>query len=105
MALRFMEPSLARAALGTAVVFLALATVLAGALFLGRLGYERRVHLGVVLPDEVAVKDGPGPGSRTAFTLHAGLKLRLVERDQEWVRVRLQNGLEGWMGAADLGGL
>jgi SH3-like domain-containing protein len=63
------------------------------------------VHEGVILPDEVTVKDGPSPGASTAFQLHAGLKVRLVEHDQEWVRVRLPNGLEGWMRDAELGRL
>ncbi|HEY3354268.1 MAG TPA: SH3 domain-containing protein, partial [Polyangia bacterium] len=105
IALRYVPPSLKRAALGTAAAFLGLAAALAGTLFFGRLAYERLVHVGVVLPDEVAVKDGPGPGSRGAFELHAGLKVRLLEQDQEWIRVRLQNGLEGWMREADLGKL
>ena len=103
--LRRIQPGLARAALGTGAVFLGLAAALAGTLFFGRLAYERLVHVGIVLPDEVAAKDGPGAGSRTAFELHAGLKVWLIEHDQEWVRVRLQNGLEGWMREADLGRL
>jgi tetratricopeptide (TPR) repeat protein len=102
---RYLAPSLGRAALGTGAVFLGLAAALAGTLFFGRLNYERLVRVGIVLPDEVAVKDGPGLGSRTAFELHAGLKVWLVEQDQEWLRVRLQNGLEGWMRERDLGRL
>jgi tetratricopeptide (TPR) repeat protein len=103
--LRWLPPSLVRAAVATSAVFLALAAALAGTLFFGRLAYERLVHVAVVLPDEVAVKDGPGPGSRTAFDLHAGLNVWVIEQDQDWVRVRLQNGLEGWMRDADLGRL
>ena len=102
---RRLAPSLGRAALGTGTVFLGLAAALAGALFFGRLAYERVVRLGVVLPDEVAVKDGPGLGNRTTFELHAGLKVWLVEQDQDWLRIRLQNGLEGWLRERDLGRL
>ena len=73
--------------------------------FFGRLAHDRYVHEGVILPDEVTVKDGPSPGASTAFQLHAGLRVRLVERDHEWVRVRLPNGLEGWMRDGDVGRL
>jgi hypothetical protein len=29
----------------------------------------------------------------------------LLDRDQDWVRVRLANGLEGWLRAEDVGRL
>jgi tetratricopeptide (TPR) repeat protein len=103
--LRFLAPSLGRAALGTGAGLFGVAALVAGALFFGRLAHDRHVREGVVLPDEVTVKDGPSPGASTAFQLHAGLKVRLVEHDQEWVRVRLPNGLEGWMRDSELGRL
>jgi tetratricopeptide (TPR) repeat protein len=103
--LRFLAPGLGRAALGTGAALFGVAALVAGALFFGRLAHDRSVREAIILPDEVTVKDGPSPGASTAFQLHAGLKVRLVERDQEWVRVRLPNGLEGWMRDGDLGRL
>jgi tetratricopeptide (TPR) repeat protein len=103
--LRFLAPGLGRAALGTGVALFGVAALIAGILFFGRLAHDRYVHEGVILPDEVTVKDGPSPGASTAFQLHAGLRVRLVERDHEWVRVRLPNGLEGWMREGDVGRL
>jgi SH3-like domain-containing protein len=35
----------------------------------------------------------------TGVQVHAGLRVRLLERDQDWLRVRLANGLEGWVRA------
>lgn len=42
---------------------------------------------------------------KTGFQVHAGLRVRLLERDQDWLRVRLTNGLEGWVRAQDVGRL
>jgi tetratricopeptide (TPR) repeat protein len=93
-----------RPALGAAAAILAVAATLSGATLLGRATLER-VPFGVVLPDAVAVKEGADVNYRTGFQVHAGLRVRLLERDQDWLRIRLANGLEGWVSAADVGRL
>jgi hypothetical protein len=93
-----------RPAVGAGVVVLAAGAVLAGALLFGRAQLDR-LSFGVVLPDAVAVKEGADPNYRTSFDVHAGLKVRVVERDQDWLRIRLGNGLEGWVRATDVGRL
>jgi tetratricopeptide (TPR) repeat protein len=94
----------ARALLGAAAAILGAAALLAGALLAGR-GYLDRVPFGVVLPDAVAVKEGADTNYRTSFELHAGLRVRLLDRDQDWLRIRLPNGLEGWVREQDIGRL
>jgi hypothetical protein len=81
---------------GALAAILGVAAALAGALVMGRVAMDR-VPFGVVLPDQVAVKEGADPNYKTSFEVHAGLRVRLLERDQDWVRVRLANGLEGWV--------
>jgi tetratricopeptide (TPR) repeat protein len=93
-----------RAALGAAAAILGFATLLAGGALAGRVVLER-VPFGVVLPDALAVKEGADVNYKTGFQLHAGLKVRLLERDQDWLRIRLANGLEGWVRAHDVGRL
>jgi SH3-like domain-containing protein len=78
--------------------------LLAGLLLLGRINLDR-IPFGIVLPDMSAVKEGADAGYRTSFDVHAGLRVRLLDRDQDWVRVRLANGLEGWLRAEDVGRL
>jgi tetratricopeptide (TPR) repeat protein len=94
----------ARTALGAAAAVLAAAALVSGALLAGRAELAR-VPFGVVLPDAVAVKDGADASYHTSFELHAGLKVRLVDRDQDWLRIRLGNGLEGWVRADQIGTL
>jgi tetratricopeptide (TPR) repeat protein len=96
----------ARAAWGPTLVavaaLLAAGALLSGALVAGRV-YLDRIPFGVVLPDEIAVKEGADVNYRTSFEAHAGLRVRIVDRDQDWLRVRLANGLEGWVRAQDIG--
>lgn len=93
-----------RPALGAGVAVLGAAALLTGALLFGRARLER-LPFGVVLPDAVVVKDGADDSYRTSFEVHAGLRVRMIERDQDWLRVRLGNGLEGWVHAAQIGTL
>jgi tetratricopeptide (TPR) repeat protein len=94
----------ARATVGAGAAILAVTALLAGGLLIGRSVLER-IPFGIVLPDGLAVKEGADPNYRTSFEVHAGLRVRLLERDQDWVRIRLANGLEGWVRDQDVGRL
>jgi hypothetical protein len=91
-----------RPALAAVVAVLAAGALLSGGLLAGRAVLDR-IPFGVVLPDEIAVKDGADVNYRTSFAAHAGLRVRIVDSDQDWVRVRLANGLEGWVKAQEIG--
>jgi tetratricopeptide (TPR) repeat protein len=92
----------ARAPLGAAAGVLGVGAALLGAMLAGRAMLDR-IPFAVVLPEEVAVKEGADASYRTSFAVHAGLKVRLVEREQDWVRIRLANGLEGWVQGTSVG--
>lgn len=77
---------------------------LAGLLLIGRVAMDR-MPAGIVLADQADVKEGADPNYKTSFQVHAGLRVRLLDRDQDWVRVRLANGLEGWVRDRDIGHL
>jgi tetratricopeptide (TPR) repeat protein len=93
-----------RAALGASAALVGFAAVIAGLLLMGRVALDR-IPFGVMLPDVVSVKEGADPNYRSTFTVHAGLRVRLLERDQDWVRIRLANGLDGWVRDQDVGRL
>lgn len=93
-----------RAALGASAALVGATAALAGLLLAGRVVLDR-IPFAVVLPDTVAAKEGADPNYRTSFAVHAGLRVRLLERDQDWVRIRLANGLEGWVRDQDVGPL
>ena len=91
-----------RLAVTTAAAVLGSAALLAGALLLGRMNLDR-IPFAVVLPDTIAVKEGADTNFRTSFEVHGGLRVRVLDREQDWVRVRLANGLEGFVRTEDLG--
>jgi tetratricopeptide (TPR) repeat protein len=103
--LHFVQPGFLRVGLWASFAFLMIGTGVAAALFGGRLYLANRVAQAVVLPDSVQIKDGPDANYTSSFSVHAGLRVRVTEKDQDWARVRLSNGLEGWLRERDLGRL
>ncbi len=57
---------------------------------------------GVVLASETEARIGPGKDYSGAFTLHEGTMVELELFRPSWVRVRLPNGLTGWLQRKDL---
>ena len=101
----FVQPGFLHVSLVVGLSFLGLATAAAGTLLGARLYLAERVEQAIVLPDSVQVKEGPDPNYQSSFGVHAGLRVRVTDKEQDWVRVRLANGLEGWVRERDLGRL
>jgi len=93
-----------RVAVTVGAALLGAGALLAGLLLVGRVSLDR-IPFAVVLPDTVAVKEGADNTFRTSFQVHGGLRLRILDREQDWVRVRLANGLEGFVHSEDVGPL
>jgi tetratricopeptide (TPR) repeat protein len=93
-----------KASLGAGAALLGLGALAVGMLLLGRAAIDR-IPFAIVLAEEVPVKEGADPNYRTSFQVHAGLKVRLLDRDHDWVRIRLPNGLEGWVRDGSVGRL
>ena len=91
-----------RLAVTTGAALLGTGALLAGLLVLGRMNLDR-IPFAVVLPDKVAVKEGADGNFRTSFEVHGGLRVRVLDREQDWLRVRLANGLEGFVRTDDVG--
>ena len=86
-----------RSATGYALLVTCVALLLAAG-FMGikiydSLGNEE----GIVLSPVVVVRTSPDVASEPVFTLHEGAKVRLVERRDDWMRIRLPDGKNGWI--------
>jgi len=55
------------------------------------------VREAVILSKVLPARESPSHEGRVKFELHGGLKVRLLDREGEFVRLRLPNGLEGWV--------
>lgn len=103
--LRRAAPGPGRAGLVAGNALLGLLLLASVGLLAGRIHLERSVRYGIVLPDKLAVREGPEAAARSAYSLHAGLRVRLVGEVGGWRRLRLGNGLEGWVRGSAIGAL
>lgn len=61
-----------------------------------------RVKHAIVFSGSVSVKSAPVNSSSGLFIIHAGTRIRQTDQIGEWVRIRLEDGKEGWMQQSDL---
>jgi len=90
--------------IGLAVLLLLLSLGFA-MVYWDRVELEDGVHHAIVLDDVVAVREGPQAIAKKSFEIHAGLKVQIATRDDRWVKIRLANGLEGWVRTTSVGEL
>jgi hypothetical protein len=97
IALRFLATGFARSALVATVAFVGL--TMAGSLVLLRLQVyvHEEVHQGIVIADQVVMREGADQRSAERGKLHPGVRVRLRGREPGWWRIRLANGMEGWV--------
>ncbi len=51
----------------------------------------------IIFEERVDVKNEAKLGSSTNFVLHEGTKVNILESQDEWVRIIIANGKEGWL--------
>lgn len=93
-----------RLAVTTGVAILGTFALISGLLLLGR-GHLNRIPNAIILPPSVEVKEGANDSYRTSFKAHAGLRVSILGQEQDFVRVRLANGLEGFVRETTVGRL
>lgn len=57
------------------------------------------LRVAVVLPQELNVYSGPRSDTEVRFKLHAGSEVRLLKHLDEWLRIALPDGEQGWIEA------
>ncbi|MGY8885319.1 MAG: tetratricopeptide repeat protein [Flavobacteriales bacterium] len=56
----------------------------------------------IIFAESTDVKSEPKMGSEVVFILHEGTKVQIIEQDDNWVRIKLVNGKDGWLPTTDL---
>ncbi len=71
---------------------------------LGSLGfaYQQQILIqdsqyAIIFSEEVPVKSEPNLRSDELFFLHQGTKLKVLETFQDWIKLELSNGAQGWI--------
>ncbi len=56
----------------------------------------------IIFAESSEVKNEPNMGSETAFILHEGTKVQVLEEEDNWMHIEIADGKEGWILATDL---
>ncbi len=94
--LRYLGDGFVRSTLVVTTGFAAVALALSIALLSGHLYYIERVEMGVIVADQVVLREGPDEKLAERAEVHPGLQVRILSRSSGWLRLRLSNGVEGW---------
>lgn len=103
--LRFLPVGFARTSLVVTNAFVAVALVLSLVLLAGQAYFLERVKLGVVVDDQVVMREGPESRRAERGLLHPGLRVQIRGERDNWLRVRLNNGVDGWVPRDSIGRL
>jgi SH3-like domain-containing protein len=77
--------------------------VVFGILMASRIYIQERVHHGVVVAVTTSLREGPERSAKEIMQVHEGLKVRLLNEVGDHTRVRLANGVEGFLQDSHLG--
>lgn len=58
-------------------------------------------HYGIIQSLSVFVKSSPDEKGNDLFIIHEGTKVEIIEQLEDWNRIRLANGNQGWIKQAD----
>ena len=62
-----------------------------------KLNRELNVKNGIIISKIVTVKLSPDENSNDAFVIHEGLKVKLEDKVDNWIKIRLHDGKVGWV--------
>ncbi|NNG27984.1 MAG: hypothetical protein HKM87_10690 [Ignavibacteriaceae bacterium] len=85
---------------GLGVLILFILTV---SLLVVKINRETIEKNGVIVVQSVTVKTSPDIKSTDTFVIHEGLKVRLEDKLDDWVKIRLADGKIGWILAENAG--
>lgn len=59
--------------------------------------FQENNEFSIVLADQIEIKSEPNTRSSEVFTLHAGTKVEVLEQHQEWSKIVIGSGAQGWV--------
>ncbi|HPC35559.1 MAG TPA: tetratricopeptide repeat protein [Candidatus Marinimicrobia bacterium] len=59
-------------------------------------------HFGIVLSEAVSSLSAPQAGSTELFIVHEGTKFKILDADENWIKIELIDGKQGWVPGTDV---
>lgn len=72
-------------------------------LLIVKLNQESNLKYGIVLNTSLTAKTSPDPKGRDAFVIHEGLKVKVEDKVDKWIKIRLEDGQVGWVEKESIG--
>jgi len=95
-------PSMQRYSFFSGLISLLLLILVAIPLIIN-LNRDLSIKSGVIVDPSATVKLAPDQTSNDAFIVHEGLKVRELDQVENWIKIRLQDGKEGWVQQNEIG--
>jgi tetratricopeptide (TPR) repeat protein len=105
IALRAARQEAARVGLSIGSVLLCLLLVVSGGGLLVKSEALKEGRAAIILREQAPLREGPDPRASQRATALEGQPARLLERDGDFVRIRLPDNAEGWIKQDDVGAL
>jgi len=64
---------------------------------------EFNIKYGIVVNKVVLVKSAPDQSSKDEFQIHEGLKVKVEDKVDDWIKIRLDDGKIGWVNKFTIG--
>jgi SH3-like domain-containing protein len=63
---------------------------------------DKNTQYAILFSDQIDIWSEPNLQGDLLFTLHEGTKVQLLDKLEEWQKIRIANGSEGWIRNASL---
>ena len=79
--------------------------VFIGSMVLGfsALHSKQQISFAIITTRESRIFEEPSLTSKSKFSLHDGTKVSVIESNNNWTNIKLENGNEGWIKTSDIG--
>ena len=64
---------------------------------------KQQISFAIITTRETKIHEEPSATSNSKFSLHDGTKVSVIETNQNWTNIKLENGNEGWVKTTDIG--
>lgn len=79
------------------IMVLALVFAVSAGFFVYRVSESEHKIEAIVLAEKVDARSAPDEISTEVFTLHEGVKVQVLDKSAQWVKIRLADGKVGWL--------